>query len=166
MKSFLLTSAIALGLASNVASAAAPATLPTVEVRPSAEQIAERNAARVVSLPAVQVRPSAEQVAWHQAQQQVVTLATVQVRPSLAQRAQREAVVTLATVQVRPSAAQVAALRLATAAEAGPRASATQWAQRMLEAALVKLPAADLELATGGLQRLIDGLGQTALDLP
>ncbi len=165
MKSFLLTSAIALGLASNAASAAVPATLPTVEVRPSAEQIAERNAARVVSLPAVQVRPSAEQVAWHQAQQQVVTLATVQVRPSLAQRAQREAVVTLATVQVRPSAAQVAALRLATA-EASPRASAAQWAQRMLEAALVKLPTADLELTTGGLQRLIDGLGQTALDRP
>jgi hypothetical protein len=59
-----------------------------VQVRPSAEQIAQRSVERnsgIATLAAVQVRPSAAQLAQRDAEQatsqHVVTLATVQVRP-------------------------------------------------------------------------------------
>lgn len=73
------------------------ATLDTVQVRPSAEQIAQRDAeaaSGIRTLATVTVRPSAEQVAQSNAEQamqrKVVTLAAVTVRPSLEQIAERD----------------------------------------------------------------------------
>ncbi|QNH10860.1 hypothetical protein HEP73_00270 [Xanthomonas sp. GW] len=113
--SFALTFAIAALLAAP-AIAAPTATLDSVQVRPSAEQIAQRTFERnsgIATLTAVQVRPSAEQLAQRDAElsSRIATLASVQVRPSaeqIAQRATEQAtsprVVTLTAVQVRPSA--------------------------------------------------------------
>ena len=113
--SFALTFAIAALLAAP-AIAAPTATLDSVQVRPSAEQIAQRTFERnsgIATLTAVQVRPSAEQLAQRDAElsSRIATLASVQVRPSaeqIAQRATEQAtsprVVTLAAVQVRPGA--------------------------------------------------------------
>ena len=113
--SFALTFAIAALLAAP-AIAAPTAILDSVQVRPSAEQIAQRTFERnsgIATLTAVQVRPSAEQLAQRDAElsSRIATLASVQVRPSAEQIAQRateqatsQRVVTLAAVQVRPSA--------------------------------------------------------------
>ena len=78
---------------------------------------------RLVTLDAVQVRPSAEQIAQqqHELNSTIPTLAVVQVRPTVGQVVEfnaeqaARAVVTLAAVEVRPSAEQ----RQALAAEAG-----------------------------------------------
>ncbi|WP_115046298.1 hypothetical protein [Xanthomonas arboricola] len=87
------------------AQAASLTTLDTVQVRPSADQIArqtlERNSA-IRTLAAVQVRPSADQLAALAAElagPRVVTLAAVQVRPSADQRAERVTRSTAATAQ-------------------------------------------------------------------
>lgn len=110
----LLTAAIAALFAAPSFAAAPIATLATVQVRPSADQIAQRaaeQASGIATLAAVQVRPSAEQIAQRAAElsSHITTLAAVQVRPSAEQRAERnleqaagQHVVTLATVQVRP----------------------------------------------------------------
>jgi hypothetical protein len=86
--SFALTFAIAALLAAPAIAAPTIATLDSVQVRPSAEQIAQRSVERnsgIATLAAVQVRPSAAQLAQRDAEQatsqRVVTLATVQVRP-------------------------------------------------------------------------------------
>ncbi|XUP37252.1 hypothetical protein WAE31_05960 (plasmid) [Xanthomonas axonopodis pv. vasculorum] len=68
-------------------------TLETVQVRPTADQIAQQTVERnsdIRTLTAVQIRPSAEQTAALAAEQaglRIVTLAAVQVRPSAEQRA-------------------------------------------------------------------------------
>jgi hypothetical protein len=87
--SFALTFAIAALLAAPATAAPASTTLATVQVRPSAEQIAQRTFERnsgIATLASVQVRPSAEQIAQRDAEQatrqRVVTLATLQVRPN------------------------------------------------------------------------------------
>ncbi|MBB6368715.1 hypothetical protein FHR56_003896 [Xanthomonas sacchari] len=112
----LLTAAIAALFAAPSFAATQIATLDTLQVRPSAEQIAQRNVEQtsgIATLPAVQVRPSAEQIAQREAElsSHIATLAAVQVRPSAEQLAERDLeqaagqhVVTLATVQVRPDA--------------------------------------------------------------
>ncbi|WP_371184076.1 hypothetical protein [Xanthomonas sacchari] len=112
----LLTAAIAALFAAPSFAAAQITTLETVQVRPSADQIAQRNVEQtsgIATLAAVQVRPSAEQIAQRDAEQSsgITTLAAVQVRPSAEQVAERnyaqaagQHVVTLATVQVRPDA--------------------------------------------------------------
>ncbi|CTP86471.1 hypothetical protein A6R71_02920 [Xanthomonas translucens pv. arrhenatheri] len=87
--SFALTFAIAALLAAPAIAALTIPTLDSVQVRPSAEQIAQRSVERnsgIATLTAVQVRPSAEQIAQRATEQatsqRVVTLAAVQVRPS------------------------------------------------------------------------------------
>lgn len=114
--SFALTFAIAALLSAPALAAPNVTTLDRVQVRPSAEQIAQRTFERnsgIATLAAVQVRPSAEQLAQREAELSsgIATLASVQVRPSADQLAARDAeqaagqrVVTLATLQVRPSA--------------------------------------------------------------
>lgn len=96
-KSLSVAIAIAAGsvLASMTAHATTITTLDTVQVRPSAEQLAQQDYERTSPIPtlaAVQVRPSAEQEAAYQAELaatgRVVTLAAVQVRPSADQRAE------------------------------------------------------------------------------
>lgn len=84
--------------------------LPSVQVRPAAEDLAYYQAHKIVDLAAVQVRPDAADLAYYQAQQAapaIVDLATVNVRPAaadlayyLASRAAR--VVTLPTLHVHP----------------------------------------------------------------
>jgi len=112
----LLTAAIAALFAAPSFAATQIATLDTVQVRPSADQIAQHTieqASGIATLAAVQVRPSAEQIAKREAElsSRIATLAAVQVRPSADQLAERDMqqaagqrVVTLATVQVRPDA--------------------------------------------------------------
>lgn len=112
----LLTAAIAALFAAPSFAATQITTLDAVQVRPSAEQIAQRNIEQtsgIATLAAVQVRPSAEQIAQRDAELSsgITTLAVVQVRPSAEQVAKRDLaqaagqhVVTLATVQVRPDA--------------------------------------------------------------
>jgi hypothetical protein len=114
--SFALTFAIAALLSAPALASTRVVTLDSVQVRPSAEQIAQRTFERDSAIPtlaAVQVRPSAEQLAQRDAElsSQIATLAAVQVRPSAEQIAARDAeqaagrrVVTLATLQVRPDA--------------------------------------------------------------
>ncbi|KLD76819.1 hypothetical protein FZ025_08705 [Xanthomonas hyacinthi] len=87
--SFALTFASTALLAAPAIAAPNIATLDTVQVRPSADQIAQRSFERnsgIATLASVQVRPSAEQLAQRDAEQatsqRVVTLAAVQVRPS------------------------------------------------------------------------------------
>ncbi|CTP89101.1 hypothetical protein [Xanthomonas graminis] len=86
--SFALTFAIAALLAAPAIATPTIAPLDSVQVRPSAEQIAQRSVERnsgIATLAAVQVRPSAAQLAQRDAEQatsqRVVTLATLQVRP-------------------------------------------------------------------------------------
>lgn len=94
-----LSVAIALAAGSVFGSMSAHAatinTLDTVQVRPSADQIAQREhelASDIPTLAAVQVRPTVGQILELQAEQaaaqRVVTLASVQVRPSDEQRAE------------------------------------------------------------------------------
>ncbi|HVJ38669.1 MAG TPA: hypothetical protein VM687_12805 [Stenotrophomonas sp.] len=77
------------------AQAANPTTLDTVQVRPSAEQLAQQEYelhSDIPTLSAVQVRPTVGQIlelqAERAAQDRVLTLASVQVRPSAEQRAE------------------------------------------------------------------------------
>ncbi|MCC4603157.1 hypothetical protein [Xanthomonas campestris] len=96
------------------AQAASLTTLDTVQVRPSADQIAQQTLERnsdIRTLSAVQVRPSAEQLAALAAEQagpRVVTLAAVQVRPSAEQRAELVVRSTAATAQAASGQAAAA----------------------------------------------------------
>lgn len=88
-------------------------TLDAVQVRPSADQIAQQTLERnsdIRTLAAVQVRPSAEQLAALTAElagPRVVTLAAVQVRPSAEQRA--ESIVHSAAATAQAASGQAAA---------------------------------------------------------
>lgn len=137
--------ALALALAAGTtfaanAQAAPITTLETVQVRPAAEQIAQQQYeanSGIITLSAVQVRPSVGQIVERDnasAAQQVMTLASIEVRPSPEQRATLAAeisqgsayvaassavvnaigqwVITLPTLQVRPSALDVQSLAI------------------------------------------------------
>lgn len=90
--------AIAIALAAGTAFAASVQasdipTLETVQVRPSADQLAQAERERTSAIPtlsAVQVRPTAGQIAERNAElaaaQPMVTLAAIQVRPTREQR--------------------------------------------------------------------------------
>lgn len=144
------TLAIALALAAGTAfasnvQAAAITTLDTVQVRPSADQIAqgelERNSA-IPTLSLVEVRPGAGLIADYRADLaagHITTLAAIDVRPTAEQRlalaaeqasrryvatltaaataVAHEVIINLPALQVRPSAADVQALALETAAQ-------------------------------------------------
>jgi len=99
MNTKTLSVAIALAAGSLFGSMSAQAanltTLDTVQVRPSAEQLAQRDYelhSDIPTLAAVQVRPTVGQIlelqAEQAARQRVVTLASVEVRPSAEQRAE------------------------------------------------------------------------------
>jgi len=96
-KSLSVAIALAAGsvFGSTSAHAATVTTLSTVQVRPSADQIAQREHelhSDIPTLSAVQVRPTVGQIVELQAEQaaaqRVVTLASVEVRPSAEQRAE------------------------------------------------------------------------------
>jgi hypothetical protein len=147
-KTLVIAIAIAAGsaFASNV-QAASITTLDTVQVRPSADQIAqaevEHNSA-IPTLALVEVRPTAGLIADYRAElaanRRVTTLASVEVRPTAEQRqalaaeqvndrdyvatltaaataVARDVIVNLPTLQVRPSAADLQALALETAVQ-------------------------------------------------
>ncbi|WP_282295820.1 MULTISPECIES: hypothetical protein [unclassified Stenotrophomonas] len=134
-KTIAIAIAIAAGsaFASNVHAASAITTLETVQVRPSADQLAqaewERNSA-IPTLAMVEVRPTAGQIAEYRQEladsRRVTTLAAVEVRPTAEQRealaaeqdshrdymgtfaaaataVASEVIINLPTLQVRPS---------------------------------------------------------------
>ncbi|MBB4132928.1 MULTISPECIES: hypothetical protein [unclassified Xanthomonas] len=110
-----LSAALLAGTAlAGFAQAASLTTLDTVQVRPSAEQIAQQMLERhsdIRTLAAVQVRPSAAQraaLAAEQAGPRIATLAAVQVRPSADQRAEL-------MVRSAPAAAQASSGQAAVA---------------------------------------------------
>ena len=94
-KTIAIAIALAAGSAfvSNVHAASAITTLETVQVRPSADQLAqaewERNSA-IPTLALVEVRPTAGQIAEYRQEladsRRVTTLAAVEVRPTAEQR--------------------------------------------------------------------------------
>ncbi len=134
--------------ASSVQAAPAIVTFDTVQVRPSADQIAQAEVERTSSIPTlavVEVRPTAGMIADYRAEltanRRVTTLAAVEVRPTAEQRqalaaeqtrdrgyvatftaaataVANEVIINLPTLQVRPSAADLQALALETAAAA------------------------------------------------
>ncbi|PPT98760.1 hypothetical protein [Xanthomonas arboricola] len=109
-----LSAALIAGTAlAGFAQAASLTTLDTVQVRPSADQIAQQALERssdIRTLATVQVRPSAEQLAAlavEQAGPRIPTLAAVQVRPSADQRA--DLVTRNAAASAQSSSGQAAA---------------------------------------------------------
>lgn len=151
-----LSAAIAIAAGSVLASMTAHATpittLDTVQVRPSAEQIAQREHERTSAIPtlaAVQVRPSAEQVAAYDAE-----------------LAARSRVVTLATVEVRPSAEQRAELLASreegNGASHGIAAEASAAVVALVEQVVINLPAPRLQPTPSDLEALIGTIGQFA----
>ncbi|PPU68446.1 hypothetical protein [Xanthomonas pisi] len=117
-------------------------TLDAVQVRPSADQVAQQTLERssdIRTLAAVQVRPSAEQLAALAAEQagpRVITLAAVQVRPSAEQRAE---------LVVRSSAA--------TAQSASGQAAAAIGA--LMGQVMVNLPVPQLQPSPAELEALV-----------
>ncbi|MGH8037740.1 MAG: hypothetical protein ACREPC_00960 [Stenotrophomonas sp.] len=94
-KTIAIAIALAAGTAfvSNVHAASTITTLDTVQVRPSADQIAQANVERTSSIPTlalVEVRPTAGQIAEYRNEladsRRVTTLAAVEVRPTAEQR--------------------------------------------------------------------------------
>lgn len=149
MNTKIIALAIAIAAGSSFASSAhaAPAIVnfDTLQVRPSADQIAqaavERNSA-IPTLAVVEVRPTAGLIAEYQAEQiaaqRVTTLAAVEVRPTAEQRqalaaeqnsdrgyvatlaavataVANEVIINLPTLQVRPSPSDLQALAIETA---------------------------------------------------
>jgi len=145
------TLAIAIALAASTFAANSQAgtaivDLETVQVRPSADQIAQAEVERNSSIPTlavVEVRPTAGMIADYRAElaarQRITTLATVDVRPSAEQRqalaaeqandrsymasftavataVANDVIINLPTLHVRPSPADLQALALETAA--------------------------------------------------
>lgn len=149
-KTLAIAIALAAGsaFASSVQAAPAIVTFDTVQVRPSADQIAQAEVERTSSIPTlavVEVRPTAGLIADYRAElaanRRVTTLAAVEVRPTAEQRqalaaeqtrdrgyvatftaaataVANEVIINLPTLQVRPSAADLQALALDTAAAA------------------------------------------------
>jgi hypothetical protein len=121
------------------------------------------HAATINTLDAVQVRPSAEQVAQreHELNSDIPTLAAVQVRPTVgqilelqAEQAAAQRVVTLASVQVRPSAEQRAELdRAATPVASADTASESIAA--LLGQVIVNLPVPHLQPSPSQLEALL-----------
>lgn len=141
--------------ASSVQAAPAIVTLDTVQVRPSADQIAQAEVERTSSIPTlavVEVRPTAGLIADYRAEltanRRVTTLAAIDVRPTAEQRqalaaeqttargyvatftaaataVANEVIINLPTLQVRPSPADLQALALETAAAAASTAAST-----------------------------------------
>jgi len=117
-----LSVAIALAAGSVFGSMSAHAdnitTLSTVEVRPAADQIAQRDhelSSSIPTLASVQVRPTVGQILELQAEQaaaqRVVTLASVQVRPSAEQRAEFDRAATpVATADTSTTSEAIVAL--------------------------------------------------------
>lgn len=94
-KTLAIAIALAAGSAfvSNVHAASALTTLETVQVRPSADQIAQADVERTSAIPTlavVEVRPGAGQIADYRNEladtRRVTTLAAVEVRPTAEQR--------------------------------------------------------------------------------
>jgi len=147
-KSLSAALALAAGsvFASMSANAAPIATLDTVQVRPSVEQLVQQEHERtspIATLAAVQVRPSAEQIAEYEAEQ-----------------AASQRVTTLATVQVRPSAEQ----RDALLADAGSARSHNVGAEAaaLLGQVIVNLPVPHLRPSPSDLEALIGAFGKAA----
>jgi len=156
-KTLAIAIALAAGsaFASSVQAAPAIVTLDTVQVRPSADQIAQAEVERTSSIPTlavVEVRPTAGLIAEYRAEltatRRVTTLAAVEVRPTAEQRqalaaeqrndrgyvatftaaataVANEVIINLPTLQVRPSPADLQALALETAAAAASTAAST-----------------------------------------
>jgi hypothetical protein len=144
-KTIAIAIALAAGSAfvSNVHAASAITTLQTVQVRPSADQLAQAIVERNSSIPTlavVEVRPTAGMIAEYRqelaASQRVTTLAAVEVRPSAEQREAlaaeqgrdyvgaftavatamaNEVIINLPTLHVRPSPSDLQAFALDTA---------------------------------------------------
>lgn len=86
--------------------------LPTVTVRPAAEDLAWYQSHKIIDLAAVTVRPEAADLAYYQASKKIVDLAAVTVRPAAEDLAvylasQAADIVDLPAVTVRPSAEDV-----------------------------------------------------------
>ncbi len=121
------------------------------------------HAATINTLDAVQVRPSADQIAQreHELNSDIPTLAAVQVRPTVGQilelqadQAAAQRVVTLASVEVRPSAEQRAELtREATPVATADAASDTLTA--LLGQVIVSLPVPHLQPSPSQLEALL-----------
>lgn len=150
--SVALATALAAGSLFSPAAAAQSAAivdLTTVQVRPSADQLAqlEREAASgIVTLPGITVRPDPallRQIAAEQAaRERIVTLATVEVRPSAEQRAERAAM-----------SAQAVTASAAVSREPVAHADGMSRAFRAAEA-IIGLPALDLRPVLGDLKAL------------
>lgn len=126
------------------------------------------SAASITTLEAVQVRPSADQLAQqdYERNSDIPTLAALQVRPSAQQEAEFAAsqrIVTLAAVQVRPSAEQVAGLGDDTTAQHGRGMPVTVAAAAamttLLGEVIIHLPMPQLQPSPADLEALIGGLG-------
>ncbi len=121
------------------------------------------HAATINTLDAVQVRPSADQIAQreHELNSDIPTLAAVQVRPTVGQilelqadQAAAQRVVTLASVEVRPSAEQRAELTR----EAPPGATAdaaSDTLTALLGQVIVSLPVPHLQPSPSQLEALL-----------
>lgn len=125
-------------------------------------------AANLTTLDAVQVRPSADQLAQreHELHSDIPTLSAVQVRPTVgqilelqAEQAAQDRVVTLASVQVRPSAEQRAELDRGTAsiadAEAGTEGKALA---ALIGQVIINLPVPHLQPSPAQLEALIGNI--------
>ncbi|KRG46907.1 hypothetical protein ARC20_04360 [Stenotrophomonas panacihumi] len=120
-------------------------------------------AATINTLDAVQVRPSAEQIAQreHELNSDIPTLAAVQVRPTVgqilelqAEQAAAQRVVTLASVEVRPSAEQRAELDNAATPVASADATSASIAA-LLGQVIVNLPVPHLQPSPSQLEALL-----------
>jgi len=147
--SVALAAALAAGaLLSSAASAQSPVitTLPTTQVRPDADQLAQlRHEATsgIPTLPGITVRPDTEllrQIAAERVMaERIVTLSTVEVRPSAEQRAERTALSGQAAVA-------------ATTVDREPVAHADGMAGVFRAAeAIIRLPSIDLRPVLGDL---------------
>jgi len=118
----------------------------------------------VTTLDAVQVRPSADQIAQQQFElnSDIPTLAAVQVRPTVgqileqrAEQAAQQRVVTLAAVEVRPSADQRAELDYNATAVASADTDASSAITALIGQVVVNLPVPHLRSAPVNLEALV-----------
>ncbi|HYG07553.1 MAG TPA: hypothetical protein VD865_14255 [Stenotrophomonas sp.] len=125
-------------------------------------------ASTLTTLDTVQVRPSNEQLAQreHELNSDIPTLSSVQVRPTVgqilelqAEQAAAQRVVTLASVQVRPSAEQLAELdRAATPVASANAGNAAETVVALLGQVIVNLPVPHLQPSPVQLEALVGGL--------
>lgn len=122
------------------------------------------HAASITNLDTVQVRPSADQIAQQQFElsSDIPTLAAVQVRPTVgqileqrAEQAAQQRVVTLAAVEVRPSADQRAELDDNATAVASADTDATSAISTLIGQVVVNLPVPHLHSAPVNLEALV-----------